>query len=49
MYIFDKVYFHDTDNIKLIIKAAGYQSLEVNRTFFTSNDMDASVALNPVP
>jgi hypothetical protein len=48
-FIFERVYFHDTDTIKLIAQAAGYQSLRFESAAFTTNDMEANMSLNPLP
>ena len=48
-YIFERVFFHDTDTINLTFQAAGYQSLGVGSTAFTVNDMEANIALNAAP
>jgi len=49
VYIFEDVFFHDTDTIKLIVEAAGYQTEEIKSDFFTMADMEANVGLNPTP
>jgi len=46
MFIFDNVFFHDTDTIKLIVQAAGYQPKEISRASFTLPDMEADIYLN---
>lgn len=46
-FVFERVYFHDTDAINLIAQAAGYQSLRFESTAFTTNDMEANMSLNP--
>lgn len=45
-YIFNTVYFHDTDTIKLTVQATGYQTKEVTQSFFTFNDWEANITLN---
>lgn len=49
VYIFEDVFFHDTDTIKLIVEAAGYQTEEIKTNFFTMPDMEANVGLNHTP
>ena len=49
MYIFEKVFFHDTDTIKLTIEATGYHTEEIKKNFFTMADMEANLALNRKP
>jgi hypothetical protein len=46
MYVFENVFFHDTDSITLTIEANGYLPQEISQTFFTTNDMVADWALN---
>ncbi len=47
-YTFEKVFFHDTDSVKLTVQAPGYQSQEVTQTAFTMNEMQWDFSLNPV-
>jgi hypothetical protein len=49
IYAFNNVYFHDTDTITIKVQAAGYESKQVSQTFFTTNDWEANIALNPEP
>jgi len=49
MFIFDNVFFHDTDTIKLIVQAAGYQPKEISRASFTLPDMETDIYLNFPP
>ncbi len=48
-YAFNNVFFHDTDTIKIIVQAAGYQSQVVSKTSFTTNDLLLDLALSPTP
>ena len=45
VYIFQQVFFHDTDRIKLTVSAPGYQSQEFSQDFFTMNDLTVNFAL----
>ena len=49
MYIFENVYFHDTDTIKLTVQAPGYQTHESTSAFFRMADLEANVALSLAP
>ena len=49
IYAFNNVYFHDTDTITIKVQAPGYEPKEVSQTFFTTNDWEANIALNPKP
>ena len=49
IYIFDQIFFHDTDSVQLIVQTPGYQKQEIMQTFFTMPDMQANVALNYIP
>lgn len=49
MYVFENVFFHDTDTIKLTIEAVGYQMQEIKKNFFTMPDMEANVNLIHLP
>ena len=46
-YVFERVFFHDTDTINLTFQAAGYQSLGTGSTGFTINDMEGNISLSP--
>jgi hypothetical protein len=46
VYVFENVFFHDTDSITLTIQANGCLTQELSQTFFTANDMEADWALN---
>lgn len=48
-YVFDKVFFHDTDTIKLTVESAGYQTAEMKNNFFTMADMEVNFALTQMP
>jgi hypothetical protein len=45
VYIFQQVFFHDTDRIKLTVTAPGYQPQEFIQNFFTTNDLTVNFAL----
>ncbi len=47
VYIFQQVFFHDTDTIKLTVTAPGYQPQESSQNFFTTNDMTVNFTLTP--
>ena len=49
VFVFDKIFFHDTDTIKLIIKYPGYQPKEVTQTSFTTPDMEANAYMSYPP
>jgi len=49
VFLFEKIFFHDTDTIKLIVEAAGYQSGEIKQSFFTWNDWKVDVSLSYLP
>jgi hypothetical protein len=49
IYIFDTVFFHDTDSIHLTFEAAGYQSQEITQSAFTMADMESNISMNPTP
>ena len=49
VYIFQRVFFHDTDTIRLTVTAPGYQSQEISQNSFTRNDMTADFSLLPLP
>ena len=49
VYIFQRVFFHDTDTIKLTVTAAGYQPQEFIQNSFTMNDMTVNFSLIPLP
>lgn len=49
MYLFENVFFHDTDTIKLTVQAPGYRTQEITSTFFTMADMEVNLALSRLP
>lgn len=49
VYIFQRVFFHDTDTIKLTVSAPGYQPQEFNQTAFTTNDLTVNFSFTPLP
>jgi hypothetical protein len=49
VFIFQRVFFHDTDTIKLTVTAPGYQPQEFTQTAFTTNDLTVNFSLAPVP
>jgi hypothetical protein len=49
IYIFENVFFHDTDTIKLTIQATGYQPQEITQSSFTLNDMERNFPLAQTP
>ena len=48
-FAFSNVFFHDTDSIKIIVQASGYESQEITKSSFTTNDWEVNVALNRAP
>jgi hypothetical protein len=49
LFLFERVFFHDTDTIKLTVTASGYESQEYTQSSFTGNDMFVSFSLKPLP
>jgi hypothetical protein len=49
VFLFEKVFFHDTDNITLTVKASGYQTQEVKQAFFTLNHWEANISMHRAP
>jgi hypothetical protein len=49
IYLFDNIFFHDTDSLKLTASAPGYQPQVVAQISITTTDVEANAALNPVP
>lgn len=45
VFLFEKVFFHDTDTITLTVEAPGYQTEEIKQGFFTWNRWEANVSL----
>jgi len=48
-YIFQSIFFHDTDTIKLTVSAPGYQPQEFTQNSFTLNDLKVDFSLSPAP
>jgi len=48
-YVFQRVFFHDTDTIKLTVSAPGYQSQKIVRSSFTQADMEYDFSLTHMP
>jgi hypothetical protein len=46
-YAFDNVFFHDTDTIWITVQATGYQTQQISKTSFTTNDLPLDITLNP--
>ena len=49
MYVFENVFFHDTDTITLTVQAPGYQPKEIKQAFFTMPDWEVNISLNYPP
>ena len=49
VFIFQQVFFHDTDRIRLTVTAPGYEPQEYSQSFFTTNDLTVNFALVPSP
>ena len=49
IFLFEKVFFHDTDNITITVEAPGYQSTEMKQAFFTMSGWKVDVSLNYLP
>jgi protocatechuate 3,4-dioxygenase beta subunit len=49
LYFFDTVHFHDTDTITLMVQANGFESREISRSAFITNDWVANIMLNKLP
>jgi hypothetical protein len=49
VYIFERVFFHDTDTIKLTVSAPGYKPQEFSQNSFTLNDLKVDFVLTPLP
>ena len=49
VFVFQNVFFHDTDTIKLTVSAPGYQTQEITQNSFTTNDMTGNFSLTPLP
>jgi len=48
-YVFETVFFHDTDTIRLTVLGAGYHLREFTQSAFTANDMEKDFSLAPAP
>lgn len=49
VFLFEKVFFHDTDNITLIVEAPGYQTEKIKQAFFTWNTWEVNISLKQTP
>ena len=49
VFLFEKIFFHDTDTIKLIVEALGYQSVEIKQAFFAWGEWNVNISLNHTP
>jgi hypothetical protein len=47
-YIFNEIFFHDTDRIILLVEAPGYTPLRFEESFFTRPEFNANLGLWPV-
>jgi hypothetical protein len=45
-FLFENVFFHDTDTITLIVEAAGYQSVSMKYASFTQPLLEADIQLS---
>lgn len=45
VFLFEKVFFHDTDTITLTVEAPGYEKTAIKQSFFTWNEWKVDVAL----
>ncbi len=48
-YLFPVVFFHDTDTIKLTVRALGYQDQEITSTSFTQPGLEVNLVLKHLP
>ncbi|MFT3893374.1 MAG: carboxypeptidase-like regulatory domain-containing protein [Anaerolineales bacterium] len=48
VFLFEKVFFHDTDTITLIVEAPGYEKMEVKSGGFTWNEWKVDITVKPV-
>ncbi len=48
-YVYQRIFFHDTDTIKLTVQAPGYQVFEYTQNSFTFNDLEANIFLKRAP
>ena len=49
LFVFENIFFHDTDTLKLYVEAVGYRSQEISQASFTSADVEVNFSLDPVP
>ena len=49
VFLFEKIFFHDTDTIKLIVEAPGYQPNKTTWASFTLPELKADISLNYPP
>lgn len=49
VFIFENVFFHDTDNITITVDAPGYQPKEVKQAFFTFPEWKVDMYLSYPP
>ena len=45
IFLFEKIFFHDTDSIQLSVEAPGYEKADVRQGFFTWNEWKVDIAL----
>lgn len=45
VFLFEKIFFHDTDTITLIVEVPGYEKTEIKQSFFTWNEWKVDIAL----
>ena len=45
VFLFEKVFFHDTDTITVTVEAPGYEKTAIKQSFFTWNKWKVDVAL----
>jgi hypothetical protein len=48
-YVYQRVFFHDTDTIKLTVTANGYQTQTVTGSSFTIYGLTMDFSLTPLP
>jgi hypothetical protein len=48
-FVYPRIFFHDTDTIKLTVTAQGYQSQDYTQNSFTTNDLSVNFPLLPAP
>ena len=47
LYVFEPIFFHDTDQIMLLVEAPGYAPAHFEQSFFTFPDLRADLSLFP--